>query len=322
MKPLVILAGPTAVGKTDLSIRLAKQIGGAIISADSMQVYKYMDIGSAKVMPEEMDGVPHYLINVLDPAEEFNIVRFKQMAEEALSGIYAKGQIPVVAGGTGFYIQALLYDVAFSSQDSDEQFRQEMSAYADAYGADALHEKLKDIDPVSYEGIHANNVKRVIRALEYYHLTKKPISIHNEEEHQKTSPYNFAYFVLTDERARLYERIDKRVDLMMEKGLLDEVRGLYEKGYRRDMVSMQGLGYKEMIDYLEGRCTLEDAVYVIKRETRHFAKRQLTWFRRERDVIWLNKAEYDYDDTALLKHMHQILQEKGIEHESITKEKI
>lgn len=318
MKPLVILAGPTAVGKTDLSIRLAKQIGGAIISADSMQVYKYMDIGSAKVMPEEMDGVPHYLIDALDPSEEFNIVRFKQMAEEALTEIYGKGQIPIVAGGTGFYIQALLYDVTFTNQDSDEEFRQKMSFYAATYGATALHEKLRDIDPVSYDAIHANNVKRVIRALEYYHLTGKPISEHNEEEHQKNSPYNFAYFVLTDERAHLYERIDKRVDLMMEKGLLEEVRGLYEKGYRREMVSMQGLGYKEMIDYLEGRCSLEEAVYVIKRETRHFAKRQLTWFRRERDVIWLNKAEYHYDDIALLKKIHQVLRQKGIEHESIT----
>lgn len=315
MKPLVILAGPTAVGKTDLSIRLAKQINGAIISADSMQVYKDMDIGSAKVVPEEMQGVPHYLIDCLEPSEPFHIVRFQQMAKEALAEIYAKGQIPIVAGGTGFYIQALLYDIDFSNQDCDEAYRQELSKFAKEHGNEALHEKLKDIDPVSYETIHANNSKRVIRALEYYHITGKPISAHNEEEHQKSSPYNFAYFVLTDDRKTLYDRIDRRVDLMMEKGLVEEVRALYDKGYRRNMVSMQGLGYKEILDYLEGKCTLEEAVYVIKRETRHFAKRQLTWFRRERDVIWLNRPDFAGGDPAILEKMLTVLKEKGIIHE-------
>ncbi len=314
MKPLVILAGPTAVGKTELSIRLAKKINGAIISADSMQVYKYMDIGSAKVMPEEMQGVPHYLIDCLEPAESFNIVRFQQMAKAALDTIYAKGQIPIVAGGTGFYIQALLYDIDFSEQDCDEAYRRELADFAREHGNDALHEKLREIDPVSYDTIHANNSKRVIRALEYYHITGKPISAHNEEEHQKNSPYNYAYFVLTDDRKKLYERIDRRVDLMMEKGLVEEVKALYDKGYRRDMVSMQGLGYKEILDYLEGKCTLEEAVYVIKRETRHFAKRQLTWFRRERDVIWLNRPDFAGDDSAILNQMLQMLYEKGIIH--------
>jgi tRNA dimethylallyltransferase len=312
MRPLVIIAGPTAVGKTDLSIRLAKEIGGAVISADSMQVYKYMDIGSAKVMPEEMDGVPHYLIDCLEPSEEFNIVRFKEMAKEALAKIYADGRIPIVAGGTGFYIQALLYDIAFTTQESDEAFRHKMERFAVEHGTHALHEKLKAIDPVSYDAIHENNVKRTIRALEYHHLTGQPISVHNEEEHRRTSPYNFAYFVLTDERAHLYERIDRRVDLMMEHGLLAEVKRLQEMGCHRDMVSMQGLGYKELLDYLEGKCTLEEAVYIIKRESRHFAKRQLTWFRRERDVIWLDKQKYDYEDGAILNEMCSILQEKGI----------
>ena len=315
MKPLVILAGPTAVGKTDLSIRLAKQINGAIISADSMQVYKDMDIGSAKVVPEEMQGVPHCLIDCLEPSEPFHIVRFQQMAKEALAEIYAKGQIPIVAGGTGFYIQALLYDIDFSNQDCDEAYRQELSKFAKEHGNEALHEKLKDTDPVSYETIHANNSKRVIRALEFYHITGKPISAHNEEEHQKSSPYNFAYFVLTDDRKTLYDRIDRRVDLMMEKGLVEEVRALYDKGYRRNMVSMQGLGYKEILDYLEGKCTLEEAVYVIKRETRHFAKRQLTWFRRERDVIWLNRPDFAGGDPAILEKMLTVLKEKGIIHE-------
>ena len=317
MKPLVILAGPTAVGKTDLSIRLAKRINGAIISADSMQVYKYMDIGSAKVMPDEMEGVKHYLIDELLPSDEFNIVRFQQMAKAALEEIYANGQIPIVAGGTGFYIQALLYDIDFTHQDSDAVFRREMADYAAEHGAKALHEKLKVIDPASYETIHANNTKRVIRALEYHRMTGQPISAHNEQEHQKVSPYNFAYFVLTDDRAHLYERIDRRVDLMMEKGLVDEVKKLYDMGYHKDMVSMQGLGYKELLSYLDGECSLEEAVYIIKRETRHFAKRQLTWFRRERDVIWFDKAAYQYKDQQILADMCRILQEKGIFDESV-----
>ncbi len=317
MKPLVILAGPTAVGKTELSIRLAKRINGAIISADSMQVYKYMDIGSAKIMPDEMEGVNHYLIDELDPSDEFNIVRFQQMAKDALKEIYANGQIPIVAGGTGFYIQALLYDIDFTHQDSDEAFRKEMADYAAEYGAEALHEKLKEIDPVSYKTIHANNTKRVIRALEYYRMTGQPISTHNEQEHQKVSPYNFAYFVLTDDRKHLYDRIDYRVDLMMKKGLVDEVKNLYDMGYHKDMVSMQGLGYKELLSYLDGECSLEEAVYIIKRETRHFAKRQLTWFRRERDVIWLDKSAYQYNDQRILTDMCRMLQEKGICDESV-----
>ena len=317
MKPLVILAGPTAVGKTELSIRLAKRINGAIISADSMQVYKYMDIGSAKIMPDEMEGVKHYLIDELDPSDEFNIVRSQQTAKDALKEICANGQIPIIAGGTGFYIQALLYDIDFTHQDSDEAFRKEMADYAAEYGAEALHEKLKEIDPVSYKTIHANNTKRVIRALEYYRMTGQPISAHNEQEHQKVSPYNFAYFVLTDDRKHLYDRIDYRVDLMMKKGLVDEVKNLYDMGYHKDMVSMQGLGYKELLSYLDGECSLEEAVYIIKRETRHFAKRQLTWFRRERDVIWLDKSAYQYNDQRILTDMCRMLQEKGICDESV-----
>lgn len=314
-KPLVILAGPTAVGKTALSIQLAKRINGAIISADSMQVYKYMDIGSAKVTQEEMQGISHYLIDALLPTEEFHIVRFQEMAHAALNEIYANGQIPIVAGGTGFYIQSLLYEIDFANQDSDESFRQEMAEFAKTYGAHALHEKLKEMDPVSYESIHENNVKRVIRALEYYHQTGTPISAHNEEQQKKSSPYNFAYFVLTDERSHLYERIDRRVDLMMEQGLLEEVKRLKSMGYHRQMVSMQGLGYKELFDYLDGKTSLEEAVEIIKRETRHFAKRQLTWFKRERDVLWLDKSEYNYEDSQILSDMIRILQEKGIYHE-------
>jgi tRNA dimethylallyltransferase len=311
-KPMVILTGPTAVGKTALSIELAKKINGCIISADSMQVYRHMDIGSAKVTPEEMQGVRHYLIDELSPTEEFNIVLFQQMAKKALDEIYANGQIPIIAGGTGFYIQALLYDIDFKDQDADMDYRRTLEEYAKEHGAYALHERLKDIDPVSYETIHENNVKRTIRALEFYEKTKTPISEHNEAEREKQSPYNFAYFVLTDERKRLYERIDRRVDVMMEQGLVAEVQKLKDMGCSRQMVSMQGLGYKEILDYLDNKITLEEAVYIIKRETRHFAKRQLTWFRREREVIWLDKQQYGYEDEKILADMCRILEEKGI----------
>ena len=313
MKPLVILAGPTAVGKTALSIKLAKKINGAIISADSMQVYKHMDIGSAKVMPEEMKGIPHYLIDVLEPSEEFNIVRFQQMAKEALQQIYAAGQIPIIAGGSwgSLFASAISHAGQCRKHPRGSLLTKGMFSVL-TYRAHALHEKLKEIDPVSYETIHENNIKRVIRALEFYHQNHTPISAHNEKEHQKTSPYRFAYFVLTDEREKLYRRIDQRVDLMMEQGLLTEVKTLYDMGCRKDMVSMQGLGYKEILDYLDGSCSLEEAVYVIKRETRHFAKRQLTWFRREKDVIWLDKSEFNDREDQMLQKMTDVLHEKGI----------
>lgn len=311
-KPLIILAGPTAVGKTALSIELAQKINGAIISADSMQVYRYMDIGSAKVTKQEMQGIDHYLIDELLPSDEFNIVRFQQMAKEALQAICEQGKIPIIAGGTGFYIQALLYDIDFTVENDNASYRKELEEYAKQHGNHELHERLKDIDPVSYETIHENNVKRVIRALEFYHLSGRPISEHNEEEKQKESPYNFAYFVLTDERSNLYARIDKRVDLMMKNGLLEEVQKLKEMGYQKEMVSMQGLGYKEIFDYLNGNCTLDEAVYVIKRETRHFAKRQLTWFRREKEVVWFDKSEYQYKDDSILNKMIELLKEKEI----------
>lgn len=309
-KPIVVLTGPTAVGKTALSIELAKRIDGAIISADSMQIYKYMNIGSAKIMPEEMQGVKHYLIDELMPDEEFHIVRFKEMAMKAMEEIYANQQIPIIVGGTGFYIQALLYDIDFCEQEADEMFRKQMQQFADEYGADALHEKLKEIDPVSYESIHANNIKRVIRALEYYQLSGQPISLHNEQERKKESPYKFVYFVLNDDRQKLYQKIEKRIDRMLEQGLVDEVKLLKNMGYHRNMVSMQGLGYKEILDYLDGNTSLEEAVYILKRETRHFAKRQLTWFKRERDVSWIDKQKYDYDEAKILHAMLAIMYEQ------------
>ena len=311
-KPLVILTGPTAVGKTKASIGLAKAIGGEIISADSMQVYKQMDIGSAKIKPSEMEGVPHYLVDILEPDEEFHVVLFQQMAKQAIQKIYEKGKIPILVGGTGFYIQAVLYDIDFSENEKDISYREELEKLAQTKGAEYLHDLLREVDEKSAQDIHANNVKRVIRALEYFHQTGEKISEHNEEQRKKVSPYNFSYFVLNDERAHLYEKINLRVDQMINEGLVSEVQSLKEKGYTRDMVSMQGLGYKEMLDYLDNKCSLEEAVEIIKRGTRHFAKRQITWFKRESDVTWIDKKEYEYNEERILKAMLQELKERGI----------
>lgn len=302
-KKLVVLTGPTAVGKTKLSIELAKRIGGEIISADSMQVYKHMDIGSAKIRPEEMENIPHFLVDELEPSEEFNVVVFQQKAKQYMEGIYNRGHIPILVGGTGFYIQAVLYDINFSKDDDNHKIREELETLAKEKGAEYLHEELKKIDPVSAGTIHANNVKRVIRALEYYKLTGQKISEHNEEQRQNESPYDFSYFVLNDHRELLYERIDKRVDEMVVEGLIEEVRKLKSMGYDRSFVSMQGLGYKEIFSFLEGEISLEEAIYIIKRDTRHFAKRQITWFKREKDVIWVNKPEFEYNNSKILDFM-------------------
>lgn len=309
-KPLIILTGPTAVGKTKASIGLAKAIGGEIISADSMQVYRHMDIGSAKITKEEMADVPHYLIDVLEPEEEFHVVRFQQMAKAAMADIYSRGKIPIIVGGTGFYIQALLYDIDFTENEGDSVYREKLEALAKEKGAAYLHGQLAMVDPKSAEEIHANNIKRVIRAMEFYHQTGQKISEHNERERQKESPYQFCYFVLNDRRECLYERIDQRVDQMIRNGLVQEVQTLKERGCTKQMVSMQGLGYKEIFSYLEGDCSLEEAVYIIKRDTRHFAKRQLTWFKRERDVIWVQKDELNYDDKKLLQSLLESIKER------------
>ena len=309
-KPLIILTGPTAVGKTKASIGLAKAIGGEIISADSMQVYRHMDIGSAKITKEEMADVPHYLIDVLEPEEEFHVVRFQQMAKAAMADIYSRGKIPIIVGGTGFYIQALLYDIDFTENEGDSVYREKLEALAKEKGAAYLHGQLAMVDPKSAEEIHANNIKRVIRALEFYHQTGQKISEHNERERQKESPYQFCYFVLNDRRECLYERIDQRVDQMIRNGLVQEVQTLKERGCTKQMVSMQGLGYKEIFSYLEGDCSLEEAVYIIKRDTRHFAKRQLTWFKRERDVIWVQKVELIYEDKKILQRLLDNIKER------------
>ena len=306
---LVVITGPTAVGKTKLSIELAKRIGGEIISADSMQVYKYMNIGTDKISKEKMGGVPHHLIDFLEPTQDFNVFMFQKLVKEKISEIAERGNVPILVGGTGFYIQAVLYDIDFTETDEDDEYRIALEKRAEDEGAHVLFEELKQVDPESAEIIHENNVKRVIRALEYYKKTGKPISEHNKEQHEKSSPYDFRYFVLTDDRKTLYSRIDKRVDQMMEDGLLEEVKSLEKLNIPRTATSMQSLGYREIYGYLDGDYDLERAVYLIKLNTRHFAKRQLTWFRREKDVIWIDKNDFDHDDELILKEMIKIYEQ-------------
>lgn len=306
MNKMIILTGPTAVGKTALSVKLAKKIDGEIISCDSMQVYKRMDIGSAKVSKEEMDGVKHHLIDILEPDEEFNVYVFKQYAKEALKKIYANNHIPILVGGTGFYIQALLYDIDFKEEDNSV-IRKELENEASLNGSAYMYEKLIAVDPDYAKTLHPNNVKKIIRALEYISLNGQLFSEHNNVEKSKKSPYDFRYFVLNDERQRLYNNIELRVDKMIDMGLVDEVRALYDNGYTKNMVSMQGLGYKELFDYFDGLCTLDEAIYNIKIRTRHFAKRQLTWFRGQEDVIFVNKQDYLYDDEKILEYMLEVI---------------
>lgn len=311
-QPLIVLTGPTAVGKTKLSIELAKAVGGEIISADSMQVYRYMDIGSAKIKKDEMQGIPHHLIDVLDPTEDFNVVIFQDKCKKCIEEIQSRGHIPILAGGTGFYIQAVLKDIDFTENEEDTTYRKALEKLAEENGPKVLHQMLMEADPKSARAIHSNNIKRTIRALEFYHLTGQRISEHNEQEKEKGSAYRSCYFVLNDERDRLYERIDRRVDEMMEEGLVEEVKRLKEKGCHKGQVSMQGLGYKEILSFLEGEISLEEAVYLIKRDTRHFAKRQLTWFRREKQVIWIDKNKFMYDDKRIIQFMLEKLKEEGI----------
>ncbi len=289
------------MGKTSLSIGLAKALGGEIVSADSMQVYRGMDIGTAKITKEQMQGIPHYLIDEMEPSEEFNVAVFQKRCKEAMETIYRRGKIPILVGGTGFYIQSVLYDINFCETEADSAYRDSLSAYAQKEGKAALHQKLRQADAASADRIHPNNVKKVIRALEYYHQTGQKISEHNERQRKKEAEYRFRYYVLSLPREVLYERIDRRVDQMREDGLTAEVQALLDSGCTRSMVSMQGLGYKEIIDALEGRDTLDHAFEKIKIETRHFAKRQFTWFRRERDVTWLHKEEFP-DEDALLEY--------------------
>ncbi|MCE5219713.1 MAG: tRNA (adenosine(37)-N6)-dimethylallyltransferase MiaA [Clostridium sp.] len=302
---LLVIGGPTAVGKTDLSIKLAKNLNGEIISADSMQIYKYMDIGSAKVTIDEMDGIKHYLIDTITPDIPFSVADFKEYGEKALNEIISKGNLPIICGGTGLYINSLTCNMTFTEAEKDEHYRKCLENLAIEKGNDYVHEMLKECDPKSYEEIHPNNRKRVIRALEVFKLTKKPFSSYNAGEDFYNSNYDVYYYVLIMDREKLYARINKRVDIMMEKGLLEECIRLKEMGYTSDIQSMQGIGYKEILYYLEGKIALDEAIDMIKQGSRNYAKRQLTWFRRDTRCVFLDKDKMS-DDEILDKVINDI----------------
>ena len=296
--PLLIIAGPTASGKSASAVELALRMNGEVISADSMQVYRGMDIGSAKVTPEEMRGVPHHLIDCADPKENWNVVRFQKEARDAVKDVADRGKLPILCGGTGFYIQALLYDIDFTQMEENTPLRERLSAMAAEKGPEAVHALLAQKDPASAAAIHPNNIKRVIRALEFMEESGSSIAAHNTEQREKESAYNSVYFVLTMDRAKLYERIDRRVDIIR----------LRDMGIPRDSTAMQGIGYKQIYGHLEGEYDLEEAVRLIKRDTRHFAKRQLTWFRREKEVHWVDIDLFE-DREALWDYMQKTAQE-------------
>ena len=288
-KKLLVIGGPTAVGKTDLSIKIAQKLNGEIISADSMQIYKYMDIGSAKVTKEEMQGVKHHMIDIITPDKNYSVSDFKEGGLNAINEIFAKGKQPIIVGGTGLYINALTCNMDFTESEKDNEYREYLEKLALEHGNEYIHNMLKDIDPVSYNNIHANNRKRVIRALEVYKLTGKPFSSFNVGDDLYNSEFDVHYYVLTMDREKLYSRINKRVDIMMENGLIEECKKLRDMGYTSSMQSMQGIGYKEVLYYLEGNISLEEAVEMIKKGSRNYAKRQLTWFRRDPRVQFLDK---------------------------------
>ena len=286
---LLVIIGPTAVGKTKLSIEMAKRYHGEIISGDSMQIYRGMDIGTAKIKTDEMEGVPHHLIDIRDPDESFSVAEFQQLVRAKIREIAQKGKLPIIVGGTGLYIQSVIYDYQFSDAAADEEFRHKLEERAKDIGNEALYQELKKLDPESAEQIHPNNVRRVIRAFEIYHCTGKTMS-----EYQKVQTpdllYRTALVGLTMEREMLYNRINERVEMMMEEGLLDEVKGLYEKGLRACQ-SIQAIGYKEIYEYLDSRMTLDAAVENLKQNSRRYAKRQLTWFRNKMDVQWFDMSD-------------------------------
>ena len=310
--PVIVIAGPTASGKSDLAVDLALKIGGEVISADSVQVYKGFDIGSAKITAQEMKGVPHHMISILEPTDEFNVMFFQKKARECVDDIIGRGHIPIVAGGTGFYIQAFLRDVKFTDDATDKEYADSLWKYYEVNGCEALFEKLKDADPASAVSIPKENIKRVIRALEYHHRTGVKISEHNETEKARDYIYDHVYFVLNDKREIIYDRINRRVDKMMDAGLLDEVKGLLDSGVPRSAVSMQGLGYKEIADLIYGERSTEEATELIKKRSRNFAKRQLTYFRSVKDAVWIERSDFNGENERMLAFMLKTLQDKGI----------
>lgn len=299
MKKLLIIAGPTAVGKTDISIKLAKELNGEIISADSMQIYKYMNIGSAKISPDEMQGVRHHLIDIIDPSREFSVAEFKTMATSAIDDIIERGKYPIIAGGTGLYINSIICNYEFTGTYKDEDYRNYLKNLAEEKGKDYVHELLKDIDKESYERLYPNDLKRVIRALEVYKVTKKTISEINRGVNLYDIPYDINYYILNMNREKLYERINKRVDKMLSSGLVNEVVKLKNMGYTSDMQSMKGIGYKEILYYLDNKLSFDEAVELIKKGSRNYAKRQLTWFRKDKRAKWIDKDLYKDDNEII-----------------------
>lgn len=291
-KPQVlVVAGPTASGKTALGVALAKKLDGEIISADSMQIYKYMNIGTAKVTVEEMQGVPHHLVDCISPDEEFSVAKYKAAALEAIETILSKGKLPIIIGGTGLYINSLTLPWDFQKKDSDEIIRWRLTAEAEVMGKEALYERLQSVDPATAAIVHPNNLNRIIRALEIYELTGKPKSYFDEETKKQAVPYDYLILGLDWDRERLYDRINRRVDRMIEEGLIEETKMLIERGYDWNLTALKAIGYKELRPYLEGESTLSEAVTVLKRDSRHYAKRQMTWFRKDKRIQWLKMSE-------------------------------
>lgn len=300
-KPLIVITGPTASGKTSLAVALAKEIGGEIISGDSMQVYKQMDIGTAKVTEEEKEGVPHYMIDEFEPDQECSVAIFQRKVKDYINHIYSRGKIPMIVGGTGFYIRAITHDIEFKDLDTDTTIRNQLMAEAAEYGQGYIHDKLREVDPLSADNIHKNNIQRVVRALEYYMQTGEQISAHNEKEKTRQTPYNLVFFGLNMERDILYTRIGERVDQMIDDGLVEEAKNIFDKGYKKTLPSMRGIGYKEFYPYFEKEDSLESCIMSLKQNTRHYAKRQLTWLRHQANPIWINVDEYDFDKEKILK---------------------
>lgn len=296
---IIVIVGPTAVGKTYVSIELAKKLGTEIISADSMQIYKGMDVGTAKINDEEMQGIQHHMIDLIYPNENYSVSDFKTEAEKNIDDMLSRGKIPVIVGGSGLYVNSLIYDLDFSNAKSNDKLRDYYTYYHQEHGEDALYEKLRKIDPESAEKIHKNNVKRVIRALEVYDITGKKFSETNTDIRKKSSKYDFILIGLSMDRKALYERINQRVDKMIDDGLVEEVKALLDKGFEKNLISMQAIGYKEIIEFLEGNITFEEAVNILKRNTRHFAKRQFTWFLKDENVKWFNIENVNKIDAAL-----------------------
>lgn len=305
---LLVLVGPTAVGKTRLSLQVAADLGAEIISGDSMQVYRGMDIGTAKATLEERQQVPHHMIDIHEPDHPFSVAEFQERARQLILDIHKRGKLPFIVGGTGLYVESVCYDFQFSEKGSDEAFREQQQLFAEQYGPEALLEKLRVIDPESADRLHSNDVRRVIRALELYHLTGERLSDRLKVQ-KRQSRYELCIIGLTMDRALLYKRIEERIDLMLHEGLVDEVRQLLALGYGKSYISMQGLGYKEVIDYLEGASSWEETVYLLKRDTRRFAKRQLSWFRHMKDIQWVDMSELT-NFTAHLNEVHAIIAHK------------